>query len=244
MLNKLFSRIGKSIAPSGGGVVSAVSAKKEGNLPYGTFVSEETIIYFTDVATVNTAIGTFYRTRYADGNGGTYFIDSSVTYYEYGTTLRTDNGEYTVNICSGTFSVGSWGVTYYSDGVGGYFQYGGVSYLPYGTYITSCDGYDHYSDGNGSSYSQGGYSAPSDGTLLTSSSSDITYYFSNEFISTNLVVGSSYYNTYADGTGGSYSESGSNYVSYGTQLGSYYDYNSYTTYYIYSDGMGGVYTFN
>lgn len=244
MLNELFSRIGKSISPSGGGAVAAVSAKKTGFLPYGTFISENTLLSYGDVGGVNTAIGTFYRQVYADGSGGTYTSDTIVTYYPSGTELRQESGSTDIYLCSGYYSVGGYTNRWFADGSGGFYTGTTGGYTSYGTYIASCDGYDYYSDGNGSYYSQGGSSYPSYGTWLDGNSSDITYYFSNEFISQTFVVGSSNYNVYADGNGGTYSESGSSYVSYGTQLGSYYDYNSYTTYYIYSDGMGGVYTFN
>jgi hypothetical protein len=117
----------------------------------------------------------YYPNQFCDvqvknnGTGGTYTDWATVTdvqYKLYGYEINSESGSYTVSVCSGTYSVGSYTNVYYHDGNGSYYSGGGGSYNSYGTYITSCDGYDFYSDGYGGYYSNynGGSSCPSYGT--------------------------------------------------------------------------------
>jgi len=249
MLNRLFSLIGKSIAPSGKGVVSAVFSRGVATSfpPYGTFISEETMLAYGDVGGVNTAIGTFYRQIFADGSGGTYTEDSAVTYYSYGTELRQESGSYQISVCSGNWSVGGYTNYWYADGSGGYYTGSSGGYTSYGTYITNCDGYNYYSDGSGSYYTESdgssGSSYPSYGTTTGNTGSGYN----------QIEINGSYYQNgtydhveYHDGSGGYYYSYSYSYLSYGTEITSsyYYDESSmtgYTTYYL-SDGSGGYYT--
>lgn len=250
MLNKLFSRIGKSIAPSGGGVVSAVSVKKEGNLPYGTFISEETMIAYGDVGGVSTGIGTFYRQVYADGFGGTYTSDTIVTYYSFGTVLRQESGSIDISLCSGYYSVGGYTNSWYADGSGSYYTGSTGGYSSYGTYLTNCDGYNHYSDGNGGYYSESdgsgggsGSSYPSYGTTTGNGGSGDNYI---EINGSSYMNGTYSYTEYHDGNGGYYNSYSYNYQSYGYNFtsSSYYDEGMMSTVYVNynSDGSGGYYT--
>lgn len=246
MLNELFSRIGKSITPSGGGVVAAVSAKKTGFLPEGTFISEIEILYYGDVGGVNTAIGSFLRQTFADGSGGTFVADQNVVFYSYGTTLREESGSYTVSLCDGNWNVGGYSNYWYADGYGGYYTGGAGGYSSYGTYLTNCNGYNHYSDGSGGYYSESdgsGSSYQSAGTPTGNSGSGDNYIEINGSTYNN---GTYSYTEYHDGSGGYYNSYSYSYQYYGYTFttSSYYDEGSmmeYTTYYN-SDGNGGYYT--
>ena len=252
MLNELFSRIGKSISPSGKGAVAACSFRNFApSFPaYGTFVSEETMTAYGDVGGVSAAIGTFYRQIFADGAGGTYSEDSSVTYYSYGTELRNEGGSYEVYICSMNYNVGGYTNYWYADGNGGYWTNGQGAYSSYGTYLANCDGYNHYSDGNGSYYSEsdgsgGGTSYPSYGSSTGNSGSG----------ENQIEINGSYYNNgsysyyeFHDGNGGYYNEYSYSYQYYGYEFtnSSWYDDTSGNTYYTQylSDGNGGYYTYS
>lgn len=248
MLNSLFSLIGKSIAPSGGGVVAAVSVRSREVLPAGTFISEETMIAYGDVGGVTAGIGTFYRQTYSDGAGGTYSEDSAVTYYTHGTELRTESGSYEVSICDSNWNVGGYTNYWYADGYGGYYTGGSGGYSSHGTYITNCNGYNHYSDGSGGYYSEysgsgEGSSYPSSGTTTGNSGSGDNYIEINGSTYNN---GTYSYTEYHDGNGGYYNSYSYSYQYYGYTFttSSYYDEGSmmeYTTYYN-SDGNGGYYT--
>lgn len=246
MLNELFSRIGKSIAPSGGGVVAAVSSRSREVLPYGTFISEVAMIYYADVGGVSAGVGTYYIQTFADGLGGTYTEDTSVVYYTYGTELRTESGSHDVSLCSGTYSVGGYTNYWYADGAGGYYTGGAGGYSSYGTYITNCDGYNHYSDGSGGYYSESdgsGSGYPSYGTPTGNSGSGDNYI---EINGSQYLNGTYSYTEYHDGSGGYYNSYSYSYQSYGYNFttSTYYDEGLMydVTIYYNSDGAGGYYT--
>lgn len=250
MLNELFSRIGKSVSPSGGGVVAAVSAKKIGFLPNGTFISEETIAVSGDVGGVNANIGTFLRQTFANGTGGTYTQDLAPNWYSYGTELRTENGSYDVYVCSSTYNVGGYTNYWYADGYGGYYTGGSGSYSSYGTYLANCDGQNHYSNGSGGYYSESDGSGGGGGSYYPSygTSSGNTYSGTNQIdINGSYYDNGSYTSTeYYDGGGGYYYTYSYSYQSYGYNFtsSSYYDDGMMMTVNVYynSDGNGGYYT--
>jgi hypothetical protein len=168
MLNKLFSLVGKSIAPAGRGVVSAVFSR--GVAPSfpaaGTFNSWLYDVTYP-IANGGGAVTTNaqFPNQFCDvevkndGSGGTYTDWSTATdvqYVAWGNEINSQSGSYDISVCSGTYSIGSYGNTYYHDGYGGYYTSGGGYYYSFGTYITSCDGYDYYSDGSGNYYTSGG----------------------------------------------------------------------------------------
>lgn len=157
---------------------------------------------------------------YANGNGGYY---SEFTgggggneYPSYGTWLNSGSGTYYVNVGCGEWSVGDYNWTQYADGMGGSYYESSDSYVGDGVYLGSCNGYEYYSDGSGSYYTEGGGpSYPEYGTFLGGNDNPI-------YVNVGCgdwQIGTSYSNDYADGNGGSYNESGSDYYSFGTYLG-------------------------
>ncbi len=96
----------------------------------------------------------------------------------------------------------------------------------YGFRIGGCKEYTFYSNGSGGYYSQ--RNCEPSGTLISSSSDPI--------IADGWTVGTATINVYADGNCGTYQDSSSSYLSYGTFLG------SDSTYNYYSDGSGWYYT--
>ncbi len=152
------------------------------------------------------------------------------------TYLRSDSGVYTVDLCNGTYQLGTWSGDFYADGsCGGEYFSGSSEYVPYGTFLTSCDDYNYYSNGAGSYYSEytGGGGGCS-GSTGNTSSGDLTIYISE--LGTSVTAGSYYaeeYYNYDCTTSWSGSDS---WWSYGTLLASdgYYNYlaNGYGGYYL------------
>jgi len=108
-----------------------------------------------------------------------------------------------------------------------------TEYVPYGTYLTSCDGYNHYSNGSGGYYSESDGTGGCSGNTGNTSSGDLYVYISEIGAS---VVGGSYsaYEYYNNDCTTSWSQSDSWY-SYGTLLASDGT-NDYK-----SNGSGGYY---
>ena len=162
-------------------------------------------------------------------------FDSSNNYYTTSDTrtdappadqyIRSDSGVYEVTLCGGTYQLGSWSGDFYTDGTCTGETFSGTSeYVPYGTYLTSCDDYNYYSNGDGTYYSEytGGGGGCSGNTGNTSSG-DLTIYISE--IGNSVTAGSyeayEYYN-YDCTTSWSGTDS---WWSYGTLLASDGDYN-------------------
>ena len=226
MLNKLFSLIGISLSPSGGGVVAACSqfAYTVGNLAFGTWVSEASQLTYITLDGNQVAIGTHLNVTRADGSGGYYTVDESFVYYSQGTYLATQSsGDYTVQLPSGnTYTVGGYALYYVADGVGGYSTSGSGGYQGSGTFLENYQGQNYYSNGGGGYYQQddgSGYGQPSYPSYGTYAYSD------------------GYTTYYHDGMGGYYSTyNPPSYPSYGTYA---YTDGNYTYYH---DGMGGYYS--
>lgn len=124
----------------------------------------------------------------------------------------------------------------YSDGSCGTYTESVIEWYGSGYPLTSGGGYNYFADGGGGYYSESINPPPCDsaGTPISSSTSNLEIYISE--IASNVIAGSSYSNEYADGSCGSYTESGNDWYGYGTQIASNADY------YFYSDGNGGYYS--
>lgn len=175
---------------------------------------------------------------YSNGSGGYYQGEYTGTPScpQSGTQISSDSGTYYADVGCGNWSLGDWSSATYADGSCGSYTSGGSNYVGSGTLLGNCNDYNYYSNGSGGYY-QGEYtgmpSCDSAGTWISGNSSDIT--FSSPC--GNFTVGQSTYSTYADGMCGTYSESGSNYLSSGTYLG-YCGSDNY-----YSDGAGSAYSY-
>lgn len=173
---------------------------------------------------------------YSDGAGSYYTEPVTPSCPQSGTQLSSDSGTYYADVGCGNWSLGDWSSATYADGSCGSYTSGGANYVGSGTLLGNCNDYNYYSNGSGGYY-QGEYtgmpSCDSAGTWISGNSSDIT--FSSPC--GNFTVGQSTSSTYADGMCGTYSESGSNYLSSGTYLG-YCGSDNY-----YSDGAGSAYSY-
>ena len=172
------------------------------------------------------------------------------------------NGDYTVTIeGAGTYKVGEYGTNSYHDGMGGYTSQSWDTYYPHGTLITNYGGNNYYCDGSGYYYSEGdgsgggGSEYPSYGTELSSDSGSSTLDWSAPDGQTGTWTYSSWGSTtYADGMGGTYTNSGGWNATSGDLIYSgSYSYENGTdeygnpvfsagTFYLRSDGMSGYYT--
>jgi len=230
--------------------------------PYGTYITSVYEPYFINIGYGDWFSGNQYNDVFADGSGGSYSINGSNTmgqtgWFPDGAFLGTDfqgapffaNGSglwYSPAYLSigtvlgypnyvaenhdagcGIMWLGYNQYTQYADGKGGSFETLVDHYWSNG-FIGQCNGYNYYANGNG------GYGAyPVEGTYLGSGSGTNT---------TNVgcgdwVVGGYSYDTFADGSGGTYDNgTGGGYTSYGSYLG---DCNGY---HYYTDGSGGTYT--
>ena len=175
-------------------------------------------------------------TYYYYSNGaGSYYTESIIP--PYGTELSSDSGDYTVDVGCGNFVTGNYSSTTYADGMGGTYSSGGDNYYSSGTLVGNCNDYNYYADGMGGAYQGeytgggGGEEHPPYGTYIDGNSSPI---YANAGCS-DWQVGNSNYSVYADGSGGTYSESGDSYYEYGQYLGNCNDYNYY------SNGEGSYY---
>lgn len=130
-----------------------------------------------------------------------------------------------------TWTVGDEVVVAETDGECGTREATQYEWLPYGTILGSDGIYDYYSDGNGWYYTVP-IGCPSSGTVISSTSNGI---FIN-VIGMDWLVGTYYTTTFADGNCNSYDLSSTEYLPYGTLLGS----DSNSNYY--SDGAGSYYT--
>jgi len=173
---------------------------------------------------------------YSDGAGSYYTEPVTPSCPQSGTQISSDSGSYDVDFGCGPYSSGTWSSATYADGNCGTYTQGGANYVGSGTLLANCNDYNYYANGNGGYY-QGEYTGTplcdSAGTFIEGNSSDITFSASCG----NFTVGQSTYSTYADGTCGTYSESGNNYLSSGTFLGSCGSDNYY------SDGAGSAYSY-
>lgn len=240
----------------------------EGQLIGGSEISVYVVI--TEEGDYSAVVGSFQRTSYTDGFGGSYNEDGAITYVPYGTEI---------------YSSGSGGSDYFSDGLGGYYAVSvpcdeagtviqtipngavdiyiteisemapvGQSYTrtyadgfcgtytstytdwyAYGWSIAVGGGYEYFSNGEGGYYAEPVVPPPCDpeGTTISSNTTD-RYIYINE-LALDVVAGSDYENTYADGNCGSYTDSGGSWYSYGSQIG------SDESYYYLSDENGGYY---
>lgn len=183
-------------------------------IPYGTLLVAESSgnnSIQTDCGSMTTG-SWFDDADYADGAGGTYNDNTSYSNYEVNGTL--------VGNCNGN--------NYFSDGSGGYYTEtdgsgdGGGG----GGGGDNCEDPSMYAGQEGWSYDgcHWSYTPPPDypeyGTLLSSDSGNISPTI--EWSGTNngssvsgehqAELGTYWSNTYADGTGGSYGESGGSYL--------------------------------
>lgn len=175
---------------------------------------------------------------YSDGAGSYYTEPVTPSCPQYGAEISSDSGSYDVDFGCGAYSSGTYSSITYADGNCGTYTQGGANYVGNGTLLANCNDYNYYANGSGGYY-QGEFtgttpSCDSGGTFIEGNSSDITAY---NPCGSPFVVGQSTYSVYADGNCGTYSESGSNYISYGTFLGSCGSDNYY------SDGAGSAYSY-
>jgi hypothetical protein len=170
-----------------------------------------------------------------DGNSYYYLSDTRVNATPYGTYLRSDSGNYTVNLCDNSYQVGSYSGDFYSDGNCGEYFSGSSSYSSYGTYITSCNDYNHYSNGSGGYYSEytGSGGGCSGSTGNTSNGSLYVYIYELGY---DVQVGDYSSTEYYNYDCSTYWSGGNNYYSYGTYLTNGNGYNYY------SNGSGGYYS--
>lgn len=172
---------------------------------------------------------------WADGKVVYVSVGSWAFWYNYGIYLGSGSGNSTYDAGCGEMTFGTFTYDIYADGYGGtYFDNYSYSWVSADTLIGQCNDYDYYSDGSGSWYSV--YNPPVNyppyGTILDSGGGDVYVNFG----SGNIAVGTYGWTTYADGNGGSYTDSGASYwYNYGYFLGNYNDYNYY------SDGASGYY---
>lgn len=175
-----------------------------------------------------------------DGVSSYTVSDTRVSAPAAGTYIRSDSGILQVYLCGTYYQVGSWSGDFYTDGTcGGETFSGTTEYVPYGTYLTSCDGYNHYSNGSGGYYSESDGTGGCSGNTGNTSSGDLYIYISE--LGTNVVGGSySAYEYYNYDCTTSWSQSDS-WWSYGTLLASDgtndYKANGSGGYYI--EGTGG-----
>lgn len=168
-------------------------------------------------------------TVYYDGNNGYYINDScGGGCPEYGTWLSDGCGSTDGNDASGAYFTGAWayGSNYADGSCGSYFVQSDTNvngcYYPYGWKF----------DYNSSSYSL--HWTVSDSGAMTQAEGDVTY--AEGWYSDNI----------ANGSGGTFADSGGWSLTSGDLIasGTYYDsnYGQDWYYYVYYDGMGGFYT--
>jgi hypothetical protein len=180
-------------------------------LPYGTILGSDGIYDY-----------------YSDGNGWYYTVPTGCPIS--GTLLSSTSTDLFINVIGVEWKIGAIVTTTLADGDCGSYDSTSTEYLPYGALLGSDGTYNYYSDGAGGYYTQQCLSA---GTVYYSFSTPITVSVDP---AGSWTVGSTTKTVYADGVCGTYEETTTDFVSYGTFLGSYggSDY--------YSDGAGGYYT--
>ena len=102
-----------------------------------------------------------------------------------------------------------------------------------GTYYSESDGSGGGGGDGGGGDGGGGGDCASHGTLISENNTDATVYIGE--LSGDYIAGTNYENTYADGTCGTYSDTGTNWYSYGTEIA------SDSAYRYLSDGNGSYY---
>jgi hypothetical protein len=227
----------------------------------GTVLSSTSVDIFINVIGVEWKIGTNSTTTFADGNCGTYDL-LSTEYLPYGTLLGTDgvsnyysdgNGSYYANQClaAGTqiyayssdlkvtiipgveWTIGTSTKTVYADGVCGTYEETSYTYAPYGSLLGTDGTYDYFSDGTGGYYTQP-VACPPQGTVISENSGAIAVTVGGNTWQIGTVTDT----TYADGACGTYVQSVTEYLGFGTFLG-----NDGTCDY-FSDGAGSYYSSN
>lgn len=175
---------------------------------------------------------------YSDGAGG-YYAEPIVNCDAYGTFISSSNtGSATVYVSelNANYAIGETVENTYADGSCGSYTESVVNYYSSGTQIASDSTSNYLSNGTGGYYSEPITNCDSYGTYVSGENTgDLTVYVSE--LLNSYTVGNTYNNTYADGSCGTYTESGSNYYSYGTQIAS-----DGTNYNFFSDGNGGYYS--
>lgn len=173
---------------------------------------------------------------FSDGQGSYYTEDKNPNPCDSaGTIISSEQTDITVQINGSTYTVGYSYERTVADGNCGSSLETGSEYFPSGTEITQDETNIYYSDGAGGYYSEPITSCDAYGTFISSSNTgSVTVYVSE--LSGDFVVGETVENTYADGNCGTYTESGVNYYSSGTQIAS----DSANNYL--SDGTGGYYS--
>ena len=232
-------------------------------------------IYISEIDQ-NVNIGSYQKYVYADGSCGTYNSNGEINYEANGNQIASGNGYNFYSNGSGgyysepipctpegelidssfggylsvyiseigsSYNAGSTSVSTYADGACGTYTSSTDNWDPYGTFITSDANYNYYSDGNGAYYAESTTSnCDPSGSFLSGNNSTI---YVNVGCG-DFSIGDYYESTYADGNCGSYTESGSNYYSYGTYIGNCNGNNYYSdgigSYYSESDGSGSSYS--
>ena len=177
----------------------------------------------------------YSTTVYANGVGGTYSVETwGLQYLPAGWRTGTGTGSLEVQVSElggSYYNAGSYTFYYQEDGTG--INYIGetysTSYYPNGQWFASSNNYGYYWNGTGGYYSN--YEAPSYpsyGTYLDGGSVDINFTTPYGPSPCTYAVGTYSYSNYADGNGGSYTESSESYLPYGTVLGTCGDYTYYS----------------
>lgn len=250
--------VGYSVAPSGRGLVDAVTrpsispscppAGESGN------TREVSIYYQPETYGQQLIVGYQTQLEYHDGSCGTYWENyGDIAWVMSGESAGTVYGTYDISLCGVSVNVGSYYEAWSSDGNGGAYNVNiNTSYVPYGTLLANCDGYNHFSDENGGYYSEpdgsseggggeGGYPTGSTGNT----DSGYNYIYISEVDGT--FENGTYFSTeYHDGAGGTYWETVYSYASYGYTFAQseYYDEGMGVIVNVYyqSDENGGYFT--
>lgn len=232
MLNKLFSRIGKSISPTGGGVISAIFSRgiAPSFPPYGELLSTQQGVEYpisaggggVNYSGVNYPNQTADVDTIADGVGGTFqnWYNAVFKSNSQFTTYSENSPDIIVNGVNYGYGCSSSGDVYH-NGSGGYDVYnqaGGC--ISNGTYIANYSGtYTIYV--NGTNYTSGTYSNSiyhdGSGSYYESGTSDYTFYgieftsvgpidITFDFNGTSYIGGTYVTRYYHDGSGSYYTE--------------------------------------
>ena len=166
----------------------------------------------------------------SNGTGG-YYAESNCP--PAGTALSSSSYPITINVIGVDWEVGVTTNGTYADGSCGSYDSSSTVFLPSGTLLGSDGTLDYFSDGAG-----GYYSAPTgpdcddSGTVLSTDSTPIV----TSDCGLQWTVGSTTTTTYADGSCGTYQQTSTEYLPYGTLLGTDGSANYF------SNGSGGCYT--
>lgn len=224
-------------------------------LPSGSVISNEQTDITVEINAGNYTVGYSYERTVADGNCSSS-LEIGSEYLPNGTLITEDSdNKYYSNGIGGYYAepitpeitgyegeedritvAGSSVVSrtrtrpQYSNGSNG--EWSEWNYTPNGTFYTSDESYNYYANGSGGYYSEPKQQQcdPS-GTQISSDSGNYTVNVGCE----DWVTGNWSSATYADGSCGTYTNGGANYVSNGQYLGNCNDYNYY------ANGSGGYY---